>query len=87
MQVTRVECALGALPVVLETGKLAKQAHGAVMASLGETMALVTAVEGTARAGTDFFPLQVEYRERLAPPASSPAASSSAKAGRPSRRR
>ena len=50
----------------LETGKLAKQADGAVVVRLGNTMVLVAAVEGKAREGADFFPLQVEYRERTA---------------------
>jgi len=61
---TRVECALGASTLILETGKLAKQADGSVVARLGDTMVLAAAVEGNAREGGDFFPLQVEYRER-----------------------
>jgi polyribonucleotide nucleotidyltransferase len=64
VQVTRVECALGATTLVLETGKLAKQADGAVIAQIGGTLVLTAAVEGNARDGADFFPLQVEYRER-----------------------
>ncbi len=64
MAVTHVERALGAQTLSLETGKLAKQASGAVVVQLGETVVLVAAVEGTARPGADFFPLQVEYRER-----------------------
>ncbi len=64
MQVCRVECALGAQTLVLETGKLAKQAHGAVTVQMGDTMTLVTAVEGSAREGGDFFPLSVDYREK-----------------------
>jgi polyribonucleotide nucleotidyltransferase len=62
--VTRVECALGASTLTLETGRLAKQADGAVVARLGDTMVLTAAVEGGVREGIDFFPLQVEYRER-----------------------
>ena len=64
MQVCRVECPLGAHTLVFETGKLAKQAHGAVVVQMGDTMTLVTAVGGKARAGVDFFPLSVDYREK-----------------------
>lgn len=64
MQGIRVECALGASTLSLETGRLAKQADGAVVVRLGDTMVLAAAVEGNAREGGDFFPLQVEYRER-----------------------
>ena len=48
----------------IETGKVAKQADGAVVIRYGETMVLVTAVStNTPREGIDFFPLTVEYRE------------------------
>src|SRR3954466_3441293 len=60
VQVTRVECALGASTLSLETGKLAKQADGAVVVRLGDTMVLTAATEGNVREGIDFFPLQVE---------------------------
>ena len=64
MQATRVECSLGAQTLSIETGKLAKQAHGAVVVQLGDTVSLVTAVGGGSRPGTDFFPLSVDYREK-----------------------
>ncbi len=49
----------------IETGRLAKQAHGAALVSLGDTVVLVTAVAAAnAREGTDFVPLTVEYLER-----------------------
>jgi len=49
----------------IETGRLAKQAHGAALVSLEDTVVLVTAVAAsTAREGTDFVPLTVEYLER-----------------------
>ncbi|AWM41573.1 Polyribonucleotide nucleotidyltransferase [Gemmata obscuriglobus] len=60
----RVECEFGGRTLVLETGKFAKQAHGAVLVTYGETSVLVAAVEGSPIPGRDFFPLQVEYRER-----------------------
>jgi polyribonucleotide nucleotidyltransferase len=51
--------------ISLETGKLAKQADGAVVVRSGDTMVLVTAVaERKGREGIDFFPLTVDYREK-----------------------
>ena len=51
--------------VTLETGHIAKQATGSVMASMGDTMVLVTAVaKTTADPSRDFFPLTVNYQER-----------------------
>ncbi len=50
--------------LIVETGKVAKQADGSVVVTYGETMVLVAAVSArTAREGLDFFPLTVEYRE------------------------
>ncbi len=55
---------LGNGELTVETGKVAKQADGAVVIKFGDTMILVTAVSGrTAKEGLDFFPLTVEYRE------------------------
>lgn len=52
--------------LTLETGKLAKQAHGAVVVRLGDTVVLSTAVVSPdVRPGQDFFPLTVDYRERF----------------------
>jgi polyribonucleotide nucleotidyltransferase len=49
----------------LETGEIARQAGGAVMTSLGDTVVLVTAVAAkTAKPGQDFFPLTVDYQEK-----------------------
>ncbi|MGA0343794.1 MAG: polyribonucleotide nucleotidyltransferase [Arenicellales bacterium] len=48
----------------LETGQIARQASGAVMASLGETVVLVTVVAARESSGRDFFPLTVDYEER-----------------------
>ena len=53
--------------IKLETGKLAKQADGAVMLTMGKTMLLATVCAAKdAVPGTDFMPLQVEYREKFA---------------------
>lgn len=55
---------VGGRDLIVETGKVAKQADGSVIISFGETMLLVTAVSmRTAKEGLDFFPLTVEYRE------------------------
>ncbi len=55
---------LGGEELIVETGKVAKQADGSVVIRYGETMLLVTAVSmKTAKEGLDFFPLTVEYRE------------------------
>jgi polyribonucleotide nucleotidyltransferase len=58
---------IGDKQVIIETGKIAKQADGAVTVQLGETIVVVAAV-GAAKAkeGQDFFPLTVDYREKAA---------------------
>ncbi len=66
MQAVRVEWRYWAHTLSLETGKLAKQAHGAVLVQVGETISLVAVVQGKPRDEGDFFPLTVEYRERAA---------------------
>lgn len=51
----------------IETGRLAKQAHGSVIARIGDTMVLATVVGASEpRPGQDFFPLSVDYRENYA---------------------
>jgi polyribonucleotide nucleotidyltransferase len=64
VQASHVERPLGAQSLTIETGRLAKQAHGAVSVRYGDTVVLVTAVEGEADEGRDFFPLVVDYREK-----------------------
>lgn len=55
---------LGDKELIVETGKVAKQADGSVVIRYGDTMLLVTAVSmRSAKEGLDFFPLTVEYRE------------------------
>ena len=64
-KIFRKELDWGGTPLVLETGKVARQADGAVMVSLGETTVLCTAVAAqTAKPGQDFFPLTVNYQEK-----------------------
>jgi len=55
----------GGRKLVLETGKLARQADGAVMATYGDTVVLCTAVaQKSPKVGIDFFPLTVNYQEK-----------------------
>jgi polyribonucleotide nucleotidyltransferase len=51
--------------VTLETGRLAKQAHGAVLATCGDNVVLATVVSDRSAGDADFFPLTVEYAERF----------------------
>ncbi len=63
--VTKVEKEIGGKVISIETGKIANQAHGAVMVTCGETMVMATACVAPPRfADIDFFPLTVDYRER-----------------------
>ena len=65
MQSVRVERPIGSQNLILETGKLAKQAHGAVVVRYGDTVTLVAAVEGDAAArGATSSPSTVDYREK-----------------------
>jgi len=62
-----VTALVGGNQIIIETGKLAKQADGSVTVRLGETIVLVAAVAATkAKPGQDFFPLTVDYREKAA---------------------
>ncbi len=62
----REEIEWGGRKLVLETGKVARQADGAVMATYGETVVLATAVgEREPKPGIDFFPLTVNYQEKF----------------------
>ena len=63
--VHRVELELGGRTLSIETGKIAKQADGAVLVQYGETVVLGTAVRAEPRPGLDFFPLTVDYREKV----------------------
>ena len=61
-----VEREIGGRVYRLTTGDWAKQASGAVRVQFGETVVFVAAQSGPPRPGIDFFPLQVDYRERMA---------------------
>ncbi len=63
--VVRKEMMWGGRKLVLETGKVARQADGAVMATYGDTVVLCTVVGAkSAKPGQDFFPLTVHYQEK-----------------------
>jgi polyribonucleotide nucleotidyltransferase len=61
----RVEIEWAGRPLILETGKIARQADGAVLATYGETVVLATVVSAKSpKPGQDFFPLTVNYQEK-----------------------
>jgi polyribonucleotide nucleotidyltransferase len=63
----KISAQVGDKQIIIETGKLAKQADGAVTVQLGETIVIVASVAATkAKEGQDFFPLTVDYREKAA---------------------
>lgn len=60
------EIELGGRKLTIEQGKMAKQANGAVLVRYGDTVVLVTATASSApREGVDFFPLTVDYEEKM----------------------
>ena len=64
--VQRFERIVGGKPMIMEVGRLAEQAGGAVTVQYGETIVLVTACTSKEpRQGMDFLPLTVDYEERL----------------------
>ena len=63
----KVVARVGDQDIIIESGKLAKQADGSVTVQLGETIVVVAAVAATkAKPGQEFFPLTVDYREKAA---------------------
>jgi polyribonucleotide nucleotidyltransferase len=59
----QVTVEVGGRPLILETGKVAKQANGAILARYGDTIVLTTACMATTKNDRDFLPLTVDYRE------------------------
>ncbi|MBM3847930.1 MAG: polyribonucleotide nucleotidyltransferase, partial [Verrucomicrobia bacterium] len=67
MKHTSITAQVGDKQITIETGKIAKQADGAVTVRLGETIVVVASVAAVkAKAGQEFFPLTVDYREKAA---------------------
>ena len=63
--IAKVELEYAGRPLSIETGRVAKQSHGAVWMQYGETIVLVAAVSDNRPSNFDFFPLQVDYREKM----------------------
>jgi len=63
--VTRVSVEVGGTEISFETGRMAKQASGAVVVRAGDTVVLSTATAGNVREGIDFLPLTVDVEERM----------------------
>ena len=62
----QVEVQFNGQPLTIETGKMARQAHGAVIVTYGDTKVLCTVVSASKmREGQDFFPLTVNYQEKF----------------------
>src|SRR5262245_48306261 len=61
----RIETTFAGRPLILETGRVARQSHGACLVTYGETTVLCTAVAQDQPTSLPFFPLTVEYRERF----------------------
>ncbi|MBN1945571.1 MAG: polyribonucleotide nucleotidyltransferase [Bradymonadales bacterium] len=64
MRYLKESAILGGEEIVIETGRMAKQASGSVLVQQGETMVLVTAVGGSERADASFLPLTCDYVEK-----------------------
>src|SRR6185295_18404945 len=60
----RVETEIAGRTLTLETGQVARQAHGSVIATMGDTKAFAAVSTGPGREDQDFFPLTVDYREK-----------------------
>jgi polyribonucleotide nucleotidyltransferase len=65
-RVEQVAVQIAGTEVHIETGRIARQASGAALCRSGDSVVLATVVVGPGREGIDFFPLTVEYREKLA---------------------
>ena len=65
-EILRKSLEIGGRTLTLETGRMAKQASGAVFVTYGDTAVLATAtVAAKAKDGIDFFPLTVDYEEKM----------------------
>ena len=64
MQYAKIERTIAGTTLSFETGRIAKQAAGSVLAAYGDSMVLSAVCTGDPRPGIDFFPLTVDYREK-----------------------
>ena len=63
-KINKEELEVNGKKLTLETGKVARQADGAIIATLGETVVIATAVGAKVAEGQDYFPLSVNYQEK-----------------------
>ena len=82
----RKEVQYGDSLLTIESGEIAKQADGAVMVSMGDTVVLVTLVASRQSSGRDFFPMTVDYQEKTYAAGRIPGGFSSVKGARPKKR-
>ena len=61
-----VSLEVGGQTMTIETGKIAKQAHGSALVTYGDTVVLVAAAHSNPRPGSDFFPLTFDFIEKYA---------------------
>ena len=65
LNVREYRCNVADKEIIIETGRLAQQAGGAVTVRMGDTMLFCSATMGSPRPGLDFFPLSVDYEEKM----------------------
>ncbi len=65
LDIREYRCAVAGKDIIIETGRLAQQAGGAVTVRMGDSMLFCSATMGSPRRGLDFFPLSVDYEEKM----------------------
>ncbi len=65
LDIREYRCQVAGKDIIIETGRLAQQAGGAVTVRMGDTMLFCSATMGSPRPGLDFFPLSVDYEEKM----------------------
>ena len=65
LDIREYRCAVAGKDIIIETGRLAQQAGGAVTVRMGDSMLFCSATMGSPRPGLDFFPLSVDYEEKM----------------------
>ena len=65
LDIREYRCTVAGKEIIIETGRLAQQAGGAVTVRMGDTMIFCSATMGSPRPGLDFFPLSVDYEEKM----------------------
>ncbi|MCY3575529.1 MAG: polyribonucleotide nucleotidyltransferase [Chloroflexi bacterium] len=65
LDIREYRCHVGGKEIIIETGRFAQQAGGAVTVRMGDTMLFCSTTMGSPRPGLDFFPLSVDYEEKM----------------------